>query len=51
MGGSGSVYGTIPIEGVGISRDAKGIMGPPKFADASFSLNAAAITVAVSIKY
>ena len=46
-----TVYGTIPVEGIGISRDAKGIMGPPKFADARFALNSAAITVAVSIKY
>lgn len=33
-----AVYGTIPLEGVGISNDAKGIMGPPKFKDARFEL-------------
>lgn len=30
----------IPLEGTGASNDARGKMGPPKFADAKFTLNA-----------
>lgn len=46
-----TVYGTIPVEGIGISRDAKGVMGPPKFADASIRLDQPAITITVSVRY
>lgn len=46
-----TVYGTIPVEGIGISRDAKGVMGPPQFKDASFRLAGAELKVDVSIRY
>lgn len=46
-----TVYGSIPLEGIGISRDAKGVMGPPKFKDAKVELNSAAMTIDVHIKY
>lgn len=46
-----TVYGTIPLEGVGVSRDAKGVMGPPKFADAKFELNDDRVTIDVRINY
>ena len=46
-----TVYGTLPLEGIGISRDAKGVMGPPKFADASVRLEQPVLTVNVSIRY
>lgn len=46
-----TVYGTIPLEGIGISRDAKGVMGPPKFKDAKFELATGATVIAVQIKY
>ena len=46
-----TVYGTIPLEGIGISRDAKGVMGPPKFDDAKFALDSAAVSITVHIHY
>lgn len=46
-----TVYGSIPLEGIGISRDAKGVMGPPKFKDAKFPLDSAAASVTVTIRY
>lgn len=46
-----TVYGTIPLEGVGVSRDAKGVMGPPKFEDAKFELDDNLVTVDVRINY
>ncbi|MFZ5971098.1 MAG: DUF2141 domain-containing protein [Bacteroidota bacterium] len=41
----------IPKEGFGFSNDAMGSFGPPDFAKASFSLNAAELQVAVSMRY
>lgn len=46
-----TVYGSIPVEGVGISRDAKGVMGPPRFKDAAFELAAERLTIDVRIHY
>lgn len=46
-----TVYGSIPLEGIGVSRDAKGVMGPPKFEDAKFRLDAASVSVEVHVNY
>lgn len=46
-----TVYGTIPQEGFGVSRDAKGFRGPPKFQDAKFSLNSASVTQEIHLNY
>lgn len=40
----------IPREPVGVSRDAKGGMGPPSFADAAFPVGAGGATVAVTVR-
>lgn len=52
--GNGSlktVYGTIPLEGFGVSRDAKGVRGPPKFQDAKFRLDSASATQEIHLNY
>jgi uncharacterized protein (DUF2141 family) len=41
----------IPTEGVGVSNDAKGFMGPPKFKDAAFSYSATPSYVPVHVVY
>ena len=46
-----TVYGTIPLEGVGISNDAKGVMGPPKFEDAKFDLAPESGQVEIIVRY
>jgi len=46
-----TVYGTIPQEGIGISRDAKGMMGPPKFNDARFDLQSATVVMTIKVTY
>lgn len=46
-----TVYGTIPLEGIGISRDAKGMMGPPRFKDAKVDLNSVALGIVIHVNY
>ena len=41
----------IPKEGVGVSNNAKGSFGPPKFDDSKFSFNPPAQTITVSLTY
>ena len=41
----------VPLEGYGFANDAKGIMGPPSFGDASVSLADAGATVTVTMGY
>jgi uncharacterized protein (DUF2141 family) len=41
----------IPTEGVGVSNNAKGHFGPPKFDDAKFNLMKAGQTLTISITY
>ncbi|HWA22032.1 MAG TPA: DUF2141 domain-containing protein [Caulobacterales bacterium] len=41
----------VPTEGVGFSGHAKGIMGPPKFADAAVMVTKANATLAVDLLY
>jgi len=41
----------IPKEGMGVSNDAKGKMGPPKFKDAKFKIETSAKTININIKY
>lgn len=41
----------VPTEGVGFSRQAKGIMGPPKFADAAVMVTQANATFMVDLLY
>jgi len=41
----------IPKEGIGVSRDAKGTMGPPSFEDASFQLKSAELQLIITMKY
>jgi uncharacterized protein (DUF2141 family) len=41
----------IPKEGMGVSNDAKGKMGPPKFKDAKFNVNTTAKTININVKY
>lgn len=40
----------IPSEPVGVSRDAKGKFGPPKFSDAAFTLNDQPVTLKIEVK-
>ena len=44
-------YIFIPAEGVGASRDAKSVMGPPKFKDAQFELNTPEFEITVNMNY
>ena len=41
----------IPKEGFGATRDAKGIMGPPKFKDAAFTYKGGGLTLQIRAKY
>jgi uncharacterized protein (DUF2141 family) len=41
----------IPKEGYGATRDAKGIMGPPKFKDAAFTYKGGGLTMQVRARY
>lgn len=41
----------IPKEGIGVSNDAKGKMGPPKFKDAKFQLNTVSKIIEITVKY
>lgn len=41
----------IPSEGVGVSNDAKGSMGPPKFEDSKFELNKKQLELQFKIRY
>jgi len=41
----------IPKEGYGATRDAKGIMGPPKFKDAAFTYKGGGLTLQIRSKY
>lgn len=41
----------IPKEGYGTSKDAKGILGPPKFTDASFRLGTENLNLKVKMNY
>ena len=41
----------IPSEGYGASNDAKGFMGPPKFADAKFQLNSSSQMINIRLRY
>lgn len=43
--------GMIPKEGYGFSRDAKVVMGPPKWNDAVFAMGAAAQKLTVKMRY
>ncbi len=46
-----TVYGTIPLEGFGVSRDAKGFRGPPKFDDAKFKLDGPSVKQEIRANY
>jgi uncharacterized protein (DUF2141 family) len=41
----------IPKEGYGASNNAKGTLGPPKFSDAKFTVDASKITQQISVMY
>jgi len=41
----------IPKEGIGVSNDSKGFMGPPKFADSKFRLNAGRKEIEIKMSY
>jgi uncharacterized protein (DUF2141 family) len=41
----------IPKEGVGVSNNAKGHFGPPKFDDAKFSFNSSVQAITISLAY
>lgn len=41
----------IPKEGMGVSNDAKGKMGPPKFKDAKFVIDKESVDIAITVKY
>jgi uncharacterized protein (DUF2141 family) len=41
----------IPKEGYGVSNNATGTMGPPKFEDASFTLDKNTITTEINVNY
>ena len=41
----------IPNEGLGASNDAKGVMGPPSFEDAAFTLNFAIKKLDIHVSY
>jgi uncharacterized protein (DUF2141 family) len=40
----------MPIEKMGFSRDAQGLMGPPGFADAKFEVNGSATAVLLTLR-
>ncbi len=39
-----------PVEPYGFSRDAKGLIGPPAFEDASFQVDDGANTITINLK-
>ena len=41
----------IPKEGLGVSNDAKGKMGPPKFKDAKFEVKQEKTDISITVKY
>jgi uncharacterized protein (DUF2141 family) len=41
----------IPIEGIGVSRDAKGFMGPPRFDNASFAYPGGVMELTIHMQY
>ena len=41
----------IPKEGLGVSNDAKGKMGPPKFKDAKFEIKQEKTDISITVKY
>jgi uncharacterized protein (DUF2141 family) len=41
----------MPKQGIGFSRDARMRFGPPKFADAAFTVGETGVTVAVPLRY
>jgi len=41
----------IPKEGLGVSNNAKGVMGPPKFKDAKLAIPAGEKSISIPIKY
>lgn len=41
----------IPKEGLGVSNNAKGVMGPPKFKDAKFAVPVTGKEMSIPIKY
>ncbi len=41
----------IPSEGVAVSKDAKGFMGPPKYADAKFDFSGTSTQIDVHVHY
>ena len=41
----------MPKEGIGVSRDARGFLGPPKFADAAFHYAGGNMTIQVTVHY
>ncbi|MES0491509.1 MAG: DUF2141 domain-containing protein [Leptospirales bacterium] len=41
----------IPKEGVGVSNNAKGFMGPPKYADSMFRLNVTGKEIKIKLSY
>lgn len=41
----------IPKEGLGVSNDAKGKMGPPKFKDAKFEIKQERTDISITVKY
>jgi uncharacterized protein (DUF2141 family) len=41
----------IPKEGLGVSNDAKGKMGPPKYKDAKFQVNSESKVIEINVKY
>jgi uncharacterized protein (DUF2141 family) len=41
----------IPVEGIGFSRDAKILFGPPRFEDAEVSISGALVTLEITLKF
>lgn len=41
----------MPKEGIGVSKDAKGFMGPPKFDDAKLELPAGPTATSITLRY
>ncbi|MEI6694447.1 MAG: DUF2141 domain-containing protein [Bacteroidota bacterium] len=41
----------MPKEGVGVSNNAKGFMGPPSYDDSKFKFNKKSLTLNITIKY
>jgi len=41
----------MPKEGVGVSNNAKGHFGPPKYNDAKFNFNKSELTITISLTY